>query len=113
MKIFDILNKSNSYLRFIAKDGDEAVEMAIDYNHVRNKENATIKEMTEELIKRATEKEKEEITEILGNKKRGILAWRGVSYSIDEIMSPNFEQLRREKIKQAGYHFVEYKKVKK
>ena len=67
--------------------------------------------MTEHLL--SYEENYEDISDILQSGKKGQLFYQGVSFTMTEIISPDYKKLQEEKKKkvQVGYKIAEYQKI--
>ena len=111
MKIIDVINKAKNHIRLVAQDEEEAIDIAFALSHMKKRENAKTIDVTQQLLQKGGDKET--LQKILKDSKRGQLFWRGVSYRMTELMSPDFERIKKEREKKyhVGYDINEFIKI--
>lgn len=110
MRIIDVINTNKTGMRLVVDNEAEATEIALSFGHIKKATNGTIEDLTESLL--SYEKNYKRITSILQGGKKGLLFYQGISFSLAEIMSPNYKKIKEKKEKaQAGFGIVEYKKI--
>lgn len=111
MRIIDVINTSKIGMKLVVEDEAEAIDIALSFGHIKKVVNGKIKDLTEHLL--SYKENYERISEILRSGKKGHLFYRGVAFTLAEIMSPDYKKIQKEKAEkiQIGYGIVEYQKI--
>lgn len=90
LRIFRVYNKSKSSpaLTAVAKDKEEALDIAFETKHARKRENLTAKEHTvDELCKSPYKRPRESLEKILESGKSGIIVWAFRCQTFEEVLN--------------------------